>query len=68
MLFISQYLCFRLLDSEVLVGHAMVLALHLLKYLKSYRRFEDMMTCRKDDIVSIECIKPVLSEFQVIFY
>ena len=43
----------------------MVLALHLMKLLKSSRRFTDLMTKKFDAIKNITCLKSIHQELQV---
>ena len=48
------------------MGHTMVLSLHLLKLLKSSRRFIDLMTTVKYDSIScIKCLQPIHSQLKV---
>lgn len=46
-------------------GHGMVLALHLMKLLKSSRRFTDLMTKKFDALKNISCLKSIHLQLQV---
>jgi len=57
---------FRLLDDVVTgeggspEGHGMVLALHMMKQLKSFQKFSKLLTTKYDDCISslLHCLKP----------
>ena len=46
-------------------GHGMVLALHLMKLLKSSRKFTDLMTRHYDPLKGINCLRPIHMQLQV---
>ncbi len=46
-------------------GHGMVLSLHLMKLLKSSRRFIDLMTKRYDSLKNISCLTSIHLELEV---
>ena len=47
-------------------GHGMVVALHMLKLLKSTRRFSELMTTKYDSICrGIDCLKPLHDQLKV---
>lgn len=46
----------------------MVLALHLMKLLKSSRKFTDLMTNHYDTLKSINCLRPIHMQLQVRMY
>ena len=58
----------RLLDEsrEACPGHAMVVALHLYKLLKSSRKFTELMTTKfNETIKEVNCLKPIKDQFEV---
>ncbi len=57
-----------LLDDKALdcgSSHGMVLSLHLLKLLKSSRRFADLLTTKFDPLRIIKCLHPIQQQFTV---
>ena len=51
---------------EIAMDHGMVLALHLIKLLKSSQKFVDLMTKKYDSLRVINCLKPIHCRLQVI--
>ena len=49
----------------MVLRHGMVLALHLIKLLKSSRKFVDLMTKKYDSIRNIGCLEPIHCQLQV---
>ena len=50
----------------VVGGHGMVVALHLLKMLKSSRKFIELMTTKFEIVCKkVECLRPIHNQFQV---
>ena len=47
------------------LGHGLVLSLHLIKLLKSSRKFADLMTSKYDSLKDIGCLKPIHLQLQV---
>lgn len=47
------------------LGHGMVLSLHLIKLLKSSRKFTDLMTNKYDSLKDISCLKQIHLQLQV---
>ena len=56
------------MGEEITLGHGMVLALHLIKLLKSLRKFVDLMTKKYDSLQDIGCLKPIHDQLQVSQY
>ena len=50
------------------MGHAMTLALHFSNFLKSSRRFEELMAETNGHLQSINCFQPIQAEFEVEFF
>ena len=47
-------------------GHGMVLALHMVKQLKSYRKFSELMTKKYDSLCRwLHCLKPFHEQIDV---
>ena len=53
------------MEEEMTLRHGMVLALHLIKLLKSSRKFVDLMTEKYDSLRDIDCLKPIHCQLQV---
>ena len=53
------------MGEENTLRHGMVLALHLIKLLKSSRKFVDLMTKKYDSLRDICCLKPIHDQLQV---
>ncbi len=62
-------LCGSVIDNSAMggmvQGHGMVLSLHLVKLLKSSRKFVHLMTKRYDDLKNISCIGGIHQELKV---
>ena len=46
------------------MAHGMVLALHLIKLLKSSRKFTDLMTSKFDSLRNINCLRAIHDQLQ----
>ena len=69
--FVVMFLSYRLLDSAETgggdtQGHGMVLALHMMKQLKSSQKFSELLTIKYDSICRwLHCLKPVREQLIV---
>lgn len=63
-------LSLSILDSamgmDMAQGNGMVLAIHLMKLLKSFRRFTDIITKKFDDLKNIKCLRFVHDKLKTV--
>lgn len=53
------------MGGSMTLGHGMVLSLHLIKLLKSSRKFTNLMTHKYDSVRGITCLEPIHRQLQV---